>query len=45
MRRGKDEQEALRALVDGVKAAEGVELRPIEADGADSDLLSTDREA
>jgi hypothetical protein len=45
MRRGQDEQEALRALVDGVKAVEGAEFRSIEVDETDSDLLGADREA
>jgi integrase len=45
MRRGKDEQEALHALVDGVKADEGAEFGPIETDEADSDLLSSHRKA
>ena len=45
MRRGKNEQEALRALVDGLRAGEGAESRPIATDGTDSDLLRADREA
>ena len=45
MRRGKNEQEALRALVDGVGADEGAEFRPTATDVTDSDLLSAGREA
>src|SRR5436190_1389792 len=45
MRCGQGEQEALGALVDGTGADEGAEFRPIEADGADSGLLSVNHEA
>jgi integrase len=45
MRRGQDEQEALRALVDGTGADTGAEFRPIETDEAGSALLDVEHEA